>query len=205
MEWTARLNLTAVACLHLLFVSCVGGRDLFSALAKRGILFPDFVATFSAKAESFVSAALGQHSPKWNPWRESTAVYLNCAGIEAGYNFFAPRVPGSYRLVFELHYQDGRIEYQVPHGDAAGSEVRLATLFDLIGHFENRVVREGLIRLLAEDTWRQHQNLSMIRAVFGVVNFPTANEYTMGVKESYRVLYSYDFTPESASSIPANP
>jgi hypothetical protein len=189
----------------LLFVVCVGSRDLFSALVKGETVLADSAGSISAKAEQLVASVLGQHLPKSNPYRESVAVYLNCAGSEAGYNFFAPHVPGSYRLVFELHYQDGRVEYETPHGDAAGSEVRLATLLDLIGHFDNRIVREGLIRLLAQDSWRQHQNLTRIRTVFGLVNFPTVDEYAKGISESYRVLYGYDFTPQAQSLTAVKP
>lgn len=169
---------------------------MFAAFAKGGTLFPDSYDRLFGKAEKFVQFIFGKGSSRHNAWSHGVALYLNLAGTEAGYNFFAPHVPGSHRLLFEVHYGDGRIEYDVPRGDAPGSEVRLASLLDLIGHFTNHTVREDLIDLLAEDTCRQHRNVVMVRAFFGVVNFPRADAYKKGAKASYRVLYSYEFAPE---------
>ena len=45
----------------------------------------------------------------------------NIAGIETGYGYFAPNVPGGYRLVFELHYPDGRVEYELPSVSSAAA------------------------------------------------------------------------------------
>ena len=38
--------------------------------------------------------------------RRGIASYLHFAGIQAGYTFFAPNIPGYYRLTFELYYED---------------------------------------------------------------------------------------------------
>ena len=62
-----------------------------------------------------VSIGLGQDLAASNPAREALATYLHIAGIESGYGYFAPNVPGSYKLVFELHYPDGRVQYELPH------------------------------------------------------------------------------------------
>jgi hypothetical protein len=186
----------AAACVHLLLVVCAGSADLFAAFGKGGTLFPNSHDRLFGKAEKFVQSVLGNGSSRGNACSQGVALYLHSAGIEAGYNFFAPHVPGSHRLLFELHYGDGRIEYDVPHGDAPGSEVRLASLLDLIGHFTNNAVREGLICLMAEDICRQHRNVVMVRAFFGVVNFPRADVYEKGTNASYRVLYSYEFRPK---------
>jgi hypothetical protein len=54
--------------------------------------------------------------------RNGITVYLHSAGIEAGYGFFAPNVPPNYKLVFELHYPDGRIDYEIPTVNSAAPD-----------------------------------------------------------------------------------
>ena len=183
----------ATAAIHLLLVFSIAARDLFRSLAAGDTLLSQPNEQLAAKAAAVVNCSLGQCFPRGNLLRETVPLYLNCVGAEAGYNFFAPHVPASYRLVFALHYMDGRVEYTIPRGQAVGSEVRLASLLDVIGHFEDQAVREGLIRLLAQDVWQQHPNLTMVRALFGTVNFPAANRYERGLTEDYTVLYSLDF------------
>jgi len=53
-----------------------------------------------------------------------------------------------------------------------------------------------LIKFLVYATWREHRDVSMIRAVFGMVDFPTAREFERGKRQSYQVLYAYDVTFE---------
>jgi hypothetical protein len=67
---------------------------------------------------------------------------------------------------------------------------------DFIGQVEDGVVREGMIKFLVYAAWRKHHDVSMIRAVFGTVDFPTAREFERGGRESYQVLYAYDVTFE---------
>ena len=45
--------------------------------------------------------------------RETIAFYLHAAGIEVGYGYFAPNVPYSYKLVFQLTYPNGTTEYEL--------------------------------------------------------------------------------------------
>ena len=64
--------------------------------------------------EDATFTVLGQKLPPNNPMRETIAFYLHAAGIEAGYGYFAPNVPYSYKLVFELTYPNGTTEYELP-------------------------------------------------------------------------------------------
>ena len=128
-----------------------------------------------------------------NPVRQILGGYLHTAGIEAGYGFFAPNVPSNYKLVFEIHYRDGRIEYDLPSVSGAATGLRLANLLDNIGNTRYDPLREMMLKMLAYSVWREHSNATMIRAVFGFVNLPTATEFEHGKKESYEFLYAYDF------------
>ena len=177
---------------HLLLVLSVSCRDTFVALSKGHTIFPSNLDGSWREAENITSAVIGKDLPKSNPLRQSLGAYLNAAGIEAGYGFFAPHVPGAYKLVFELHYHDGRIKYETPSVNTGSAGLRLVSLLDFIGQVEDDVVREGMIKFLVYATWREHRDVSMIRAIFGTVDFPTAREFEGGKRESYQVLYAYD-------------
>jgi hypothetical protein len=181
---------------HLLLVLTVSCRDTFVVLSKGNTIFPSNLDSSWREAESAATAFIGQDLPKANPLRQGLSAYLNAAGIDAGYGFFAPHVPSEYKLVFELHYQDGRIEYETPSVNTSSARLHLVSLLDFIGQVEDGVVREGLIKFLVYAAWREHRDVSMIRAVFGTVDFPTAREFERGKRESYQVLYAYDVTFE---------
>ena len=181
---------------HLLLVLTVSCRDTFVAFSKGHTIFPSNLDSSWQEAESITTALIGQDLPKWNPLRQGLGAYLNAAGIEAGYGFFAPHVPGTYKLVFELHYHDGRIEYETPSVKTGSARLHLVSLLDFIGQVEDGVVREGMIRFLVYATWREHRDVAKIRAIFGSVDFPTPGELERGRKESYQVLCAYDVTFE---------
>ena len=171
-------------------------------MAQGPTIFPASFKSFSHKAETAVSVALGQHLTASNPIRQALATYLHLAGIETGYGYFAPNVPGSYRLVFELHYPDGRVEYELPSVSGAAAGLRIAGLLDTIGRTPYDVLREHLVKTLARSVWREHPEVKTIRAVFGSINLPTVREFEHGKRESYEFLYAYDFSLQDG---PKNP
>ena len=98
---------------------------------------------------------------------------MHLAGIETGYGYFAPNVPGGYKLVFELHYADGRVEYELPRVNSAAAGLRVAGLLDKIGRTRSDALREHLVKMLTSSIWREHPGLKTIRAVFGSVSLPS--------------------------------
>jgi hypothetical protein len=188
--------------LHFLLIVSFSCRETLRLVAQGPTIFPASFKTFSHKAETAVSVALGQHLAASNPIRQAIATYLHLAGIETGYGYFAPNVPGSYRLVFELHYSDGRVEYELPSVSSAAAGLRIAGLLDTIGRTPYDVLREHLVKTLARSVWRKHPDVKTVRAVFGSVNLPTASEFEHGKRESYQFLYAYDF---SLQNEPAKP
>jgi hypothetical protein len=179
--------------LHFLFVFAVSSREIFWVLARGLTLSPSSLKNYWHSAEDFSSAALGQNLAPSNPLRQGTATYLNLAGIESGYGFFAPNVSGSCRLVLELHYPDGRVAYEVPAVGSDASGLRVAALLDKIGRPQYAPLRELMIRMLTQSVWRDHSEATMIRAVFGTVKLPNIHEFEQGVRESNEFLYAYDF------------
>ena len=169
-------------------------------MAQGPTIFPASFRSLAQKAETAVSVALGQHLASSNPIRQALATYLHLAGIETGYGYFAPNVPGSYKVVFELHYSDGRVEYELPLVSGAAAGLRIAGLLDTIGRTRHDVLREYLVKTLARSIWREHPEVQTVRAVLGSIRLPTVGEFEHGQKESYEFLYAYDFSLQNEPS-----
>jgi len=163
-------------------------------VAQGPTIVPNSFKTFSHKAATTVSIILGQHLAASNPIRQAIGTYLNLAGIDEGYGYFAPNVPAGYRLVFELTYSDGHVEYDLPAVGSEAAGLRIAGLIDTIGRTPYDTLREILVKTLAQSIWRKHPNAQSIRAILGTVKLPTANEFKHGKRESYEFLYAYDFS-----------
>ncbi len=104
-------------------------------------------------------------------------------------------MPGSYKLVFELHYPDGRVEYELPSVSGAAAGLRIAGLLDTIGRTPYDVLREHLVKTLARSIWREHPEVKTVRAVFGSIRLPSVSEFEHGQRESYRVPVRLRFQP----------
>jgi hypothetical protein len=82
--------------LHFLLIFSFSCRETLLLVAQGPTIFPASFKSFSKKAETAVSVALGQHLTASNAIRQALVTYLHLAGIETGYGYFAPNVPGSY-------------------------------------------------------------------------------------------------------------
>jgi hypothetical protein len=180
--------------LHFLLIISFSCRETLQLVAQGPTIFPASFKSFSQRAETAVSVALGQHLAASNAIRQALVTYLHLAGIETGYGYFAPNVPGSYKLVFELHYPDGRVEYELPSVSGAAAGLRIASLLDNIGRTPYDTLRERLVKMLALSIWREHPDVKTIRAMFGSVSLPSVSEFERGKRESYEFLYAYDFS-----------
>jgi hypothetical protein len=180
--------------LHFLLITTFSCCETLRLVARGQTILPSSFKSFSQNAERVVFHSLGQHLAASSPARQALATYLHLAGIEAGYGYFAPNVPGSYRLVFELHYPDGRVEYELPRVSSAAAGLRIAGLLDKIGRTPYDILRERLVKTLAESVWREHPDVKTIRAVLGSTRLPSASEFKHGKRASYDFLYAYDFS-----------
>jgi len=167
-------------------------------IAEGPTILPASFKNFSQKAETALSAALGQKLTASNPVCEALNTYVQLAGIETGYGYFAPNVPGSYVLVFELDYPDGRVEYELPSVRSAAAGLRIAGLLDSIGRTPYDALREILVKTLARSMWREHPDVESVRAILGSVTLPSVSQFEQGKRESYEFLYAYDFSLENA-------
>jgi hypothetical protein len=199
-----RVYLAGLA-LQLFLIIAVSTRDTFWLFSKSRTVFPESSKNLWQRSEQIASTALGQRLPRSNPVRQILSGYLNLSGIEVGYGFFAPNIPNSYKLVFELRFLDGRVEYELPRVSNAASVVRVAGLLDAIGRTRSEAFRQTMVKMLADSVWREHADATMIRAIFGSVILPSAPEFAHGKRESYEFLYAYDFNVTEKSTGPSTP
>jgi len=200
MALSKRRIYVAAITLQLFLVIVVSSRDTFWLLSKSKTVFPESSKKLWQGAEEIASTALGQRLPRSNPARQILTGYLNLSGIEVGYGFFAPNVSNSYKLIFELHFPDGRVEYELPRVSNAASVLRVAGLLDTIGRTRYEAFRQTMVKMLADSMWREHADATTIRAIFGSVILPSAPEFERGKRESYEFLYAYDFSVSEKST-----
>ena len=182
-----------LVALHFVLIFFVCLRDTFFVLAESATFFPRSLDRYWRAGQAVASIPLGQTLPANDPIRQGIAAYLQAAGIESGYGYFAPNVPSNYKIVFELRYADGRVDYELPHVGSASTGLRLSSLFDGIAEETYEPLRAMFVRMLAYAIWQDHQDATSIRAVVGYVELPSPNEFEHGQKESYHALFAYDF------------
>jgi hypothetical protein len=141
-----------------------------------------------------LASVLGKDLAASNPWRLGIATYLHAAGSQAGYSFFAPNVPGYHKLTLELYYEDGHIEYDVPHVQGGAAALRLDSLLDRLADPLYEPLREVTVKMLVLSVWQEHSDVKKIRALFGSVNPPNLSDFEHGKRESFQPLFSYDFS-----------
>jgi hypothetical protein len=127
--------------------------------------------------------AVGKHTPASSPVRQSIATYLHAAGIQSGYTFFAPNIPGYHKLIFELNYKDGHVENESPHFSGKAAALRLDSLLARLGDNRYEPVREVVLKMLALSIWRERPDVKKIRATFGLVSPPSISDFEQGKGE----------------------
>ena len=183
--------------IHFLLMAAVCFAGLFSLIAEGATVLPSVVEPYARKAELAAAWLLGKEAAGSSPVTRGIATYLHAAGIQAGYTFFAPNVPGYHRLMLELFYDDGRIERESarPRGKAAA--LRLDSLLDRLAEERYEPIREVVVKMLAFSVWREHPDVKKIHAVFGSVTPPGITEFKEGKEETFQPMFSFDFSVHS--------
>src|SRR5213080_1711037 len=179
---------------HFCLITAVCFAGIFSLVAEGTTMLPSALQKRARKAELIAALVLGKEAAASSPARQGIATYLHAAGIQAGYTFFAPNVPGYHRLTLELFYDDGRVEYESPRLRSKAAGLRLDSLLDRLAEERYEPIREVLVKMLAFSVWRQHPDVKTIRAVFGSVTPPGMTEFEYGKAETFEPMFSFDFS-----------
>jgi hypothetical protein len=180
--------------IHFLLITAVCFAGLFSLIAEGATMLPSALDQSARTAQLVAAWLLGKQAAASSPVRRGIATYLHAAGIQAGYTFFAPNVPGYHRLTLELYYQDGRVEYESPRVSSKGAALRLDSLLNRLADARYEPLREVVVKMLALSVWRQRPDVKKIRATFGSVSPPSISDFENGKDESFQPMFSFDFS-----------
>ena len=179
---------------HFSLITAVCFAGIFSLVAEGTTMLPSGLETCARRAELTAAFVLGKEAAASSPVRQGIATYLHAAGIQAGYSFFAPNIPGYHKLIFELYHEDGRVEYESPHVSGKAAALRLDSLLDRLADKRYEPLREVVVKMLAFSVWRERPDVKKIRATFGAVNLPSISDFENGRAESFQPMFSYDFS-----------
>ena len=157
-------------------------------------MLPSALNKYARKAGLIATFFLGKDAATHSPVRRGIATYLHAAGIDAGYTFYAPNIPGYNKLTLELYYEDGRVEYESPHLRGKAAALRVNSLLDRLGDQRYEPLREVVVKMLALSVWREHPDVKKIRATFVAVTPPDISDFEHGKRESFQPMFSYDFS-----------
>jgi hypothetical protein len=180
--------------IHFYLISAVCLAGVLSLIAEGSTILPSKIDRYARNAEIVTAWLLGKGTGAANPVRLAIATYLHAVGIQAGYTFFAPNVPSHHRLILELVYDDGRIEYESPRVRSKAAALRLESLLDRLSEQRYEPVREALVKRLAFSVWREHPDVKRIQAVFGSVSPPAIEGFQKGKTETFQPMFSFDFS-----------
>ena len=179
---------------HFFLITAVCFAGIFSLVAQGLTILPSVLNRFARKGELAAATVLGKEAAPSSPVRRGIATYLHAAGIQAGYTFFAPNIPSYHKLILELYYSDGRVEYDSPHVSGKAAALRLDSLLDRLADPRYEPLREVVVKMLAFSVWRERSDVERIRAIFGSVNPPGISDFEHGKGESFQPLFSFDFS-----------
>jgi hypothetical protein len=185
---------TAWVGIHFFLITLICFRGIFALVAQGETILPPALNKYARSGEAVLASVLGKDLAASNPWRLGIATYLHAAGSQAGYGFFAPNIPSYHKLTLELHYKDGRIEYDAPHVSGAAAALRLDSLLDRLADPLHEPLREVLVKMLVRSVWQEHPDVKKVRAIFGSVKPPSIGDFEQGKGESFQPLFSYDFS-----------
>lgn len=186
---------------HFFLIATVCLAGIFSLVAEGTTILPSSVNKPARKAELIAAFLLGKEAGASNPLRQGIATYLHAAGVQAGYSFFAPNIPGYHKLTLELFYADGRVDYESPQVTGKGAALRLTSLLDRLADNRYEPIREVVVKMLALSVWRERADVKKIRATFGTVNPPGLNDFERGETETFQPMFSYDFSLRDEGAI----
>ena len=162
----------AFLLIHLLLVVWVSSRDVLFLVADGHTSLPGWLQKCAERADSAMAAGIASGAAPSGRLGEVLTAYQHAAGIESGYGFFAPAIPNSCKLVFEITYDDGHLDYELPRVNDQAAGLRVSSLLDQISALHYDPLRDLILKMLAYASWEQHPTDRQIRSVLGFVHFP---------------------------------
>src|SRR3954469_11483865 len=182
---------------HFLAIATVSCWDIVNLVADGRTMLPRTMGTEAARINQATKPISPRRLARTNPLRQTLIGYAHSAGIESPYTFFAPNVPESLKVMFEIQFLDKRVSYELPRVRSATEGLRLSALIDQAAA-KPGLWRELVLQMLAAGTADDNPNAIQVRVIVAALRFPRPSDYVKGAEPSYQFVCSYDFVPADA-------
>jgi hypothetical protein len=184
---------------HFLIIIAVSCSDILDLVEGGHTMLPQVVI----RSASTLSQGMRTISPwrlsRSNPVRQTLVAYSHIAGINAPYTFFAPNVPRSLRVVFELHLPGNEVRRELPRVDSDTEGLRLSALIDSAAASPG-LWRDVVLQMLASSALEKNPEAIGGRVIVTALKFPKPHDFLKGFEPTYEFVCAYDFVTEDASS-----
>jgi len=188
---------TAALIVHFSFIGAISCWDILDLVATGRTMLPPAIAAPAKQLSGAIQSISPRQLPRLNPIRQTIIGYAHMAGVESPYTFFAPNVPESLRVIFEIQFLDSRVVYDVPRVESHSEGLRLSALVDQAAA-QPGLWRDVVLRMVAASAADMNPDAIRIRVVVAARKFPAPGDYLTGAEPSYRYVCSYDFESDKA-------
>src|SRR5689334_22733045 len=102
----SRLFWVAGLAAHFLAIATVSCWDVVNLMADRRTIVPQAMVIGATRITQVMKSISPRQLSRTNPLRQAILGYCHSSGIESPYTFFAPNVPESLRVLFEVQFPD---------------------------------------------------------------------------------------------------
>jgi hypothetical protein len=114
------------------------------------------------------------------------------------HGFFAPNVPPACRLIIDVTDGQGTVKRGVLAPGGGESDLRRASLLDVLGRRTAGDVRDIMFGLLAKSLFEEQANATTVEVTMERLRRPTLIEFGSGSRERTERIYSYVFSRDSS-------
>lgn len=182
----------AALALHFIVIGTVSSWDILDLIGSGRTALSPAIAAPVRKLVRAMQSISPQRLARSNPIRQTIIGYSHMAGIECPYTFFAPNVPPSLKVMFEIYFPDKRVTYDRPRVESGTEGMRLSALIDQAAA-QPGLWRDVVLKMLGASAAKMNPDAIRIRVFVAALNFPSPAEYLSGADPSYRFVCSYDF------------
>jgi len=193
----SRVFWTAALAVHFVFIAAISCWDILDLIGAGRTMLPPAIGAPARQVSRAMHTMSPRQLPRRNPVRQTIIGYAHLSGVESPYTFFAPNVPQSLRVVFEIHYPDNRIVYDVPHVQSHTEGLRLSALVDQAAA-QPGLWRDVILQMLAASAADRNPDATQIQVVVAALKFPRPTDYLTGSEPTYELVCSYNFEADNA-------
>lgn len=194
---SSRYFWSAALVLHLALIGGVSCSDIVEIIGTNRTVLPGTLAQRVHKLSNRISGGWSGQLVPSNFFGQTLTSYCHITGIDAPYSFFAPEVAEAVKVVFEIHFPDQQISYQLLSLRSRSEALRLDVLIDQAAA-KPGFWRDVVLQMLAASAANKNPEATKIQVMIASLKIPRPADYRNGVQPSYEPICSYNFLPDQA-------